>query len=327
METVKKEVVFKVGDKVIGHLDYHRWSPEMGEFIPTIESKVALINHNDVIYLSGSNYPFLYCELELSTQKKKADEIPKDWHYKATESNIKDCKAWLDAKGGKFNGNRSSKLIKVGYYLLSKHENDGSYIWGRPDIKCESYYDSYTALTDAQFKLVLGRDVLEPPPTIEQFEGYVVYNGVTKEQLTRENTAFHCKTEEEARLLLDTAHRLDLKWNSGDACNKETHWEPGLSYNFVPGACHASTCWYLDNGYHIIEVSDLIPIVGGTWVKGWTTCPGIQNSGLGKQVIDNYIIEEAPLRQYLTTPTEATYKRKRAVLHPRKEVKNRLNNK
>lgn len=222
-----------------------------------------------------------------------ADEIPKDWHYKVTEANLKDCKAWLDAKGGKFNGKKSSERIKVGNYILPNHRTDNSYYFGNTNIKKDSHYDSHKELTDTQFKLVLERDVPKSPPKAKQPEGHVLVNGVTKEQLTRANTAFHCKTEKEARLLLDTAHALGLEWFSGVALNEETHLISNLSYNFEPGAFHAPKSWYLDNGYTIIEVSDLIPRVGEELVtdnvldiddEGWIThilnpIPGISEDG------------------------------------------------
>ena len=99
--------------------------------------------------------------------EEKPDAIPKDWYYEVTYANVKACKAWLDAKGGKYLCDKSSKLINVGHHILSKHRSDSSYYFGCTGINEDSKYASYKELTDAQFKLVLARDAPNHFPIME----------------------------------------------------------------------------------------------------------------------------------------------------------------
>lgn len=73
-----------------------------------------------------------------------------------------------------------------------------------------------------------------------------------------EDVAMHCDTKEKARIFCEYLHRLGLTWASGMSYLKETDWsdrKKNTCYSFNEGQ-HSSVCWYVINGYDILEFDD-----------------------------------------------------------------------
>lgn len=73
-----------------------------------------------------------------------------------------------------------------------------------------------------------------------------------------EDVAMHCDTKEKARIFCEYLHRLGLTWASGTSYLKHTGWSKyknNTCYNFKK-CQYSSICWYIDNGYGILEFDD-----------------------------------------------------------------------
>lgn len=73
-----------------------------------------------------------------------------------------------------------------------------------------------------------------------------------------EDVVMHCNTKEEAKIFCEYLHRLGLTWASGTSYLNVESWSnytKNTCYSFNEGQ-HSSVCWYVMNGYDILEFDD-----------------------------------------------------------------------
>lgn len=76
----------------------------------------------------------------------------------------------------------------------------------------------------------------------------------------KENTAYHCETKEEAKWLLNEAHKLGYKWGSDKSFigNNRWHIHKGDMCYYIKAGSYSPEYYYKRNNYTIIKVKDLM---------------------------------------------------------------------
>jgi hypothetical protein len=94
-----------------------------------------LVNDYNDVYFQFSRSPFLYKRTRCHTATEflnasgifaVADELPKDWYIEVTEENLEELDAWRKRVAKGF----TDYSLKVGFFILSKHNWDESNFYG-----------------------------------------------------------------------------------------------------------------------------------------------------------------------------------------------------
>ena len=99
-----------------------------------------------------------------------ADELPKDWYIEVTEENLEELDAWRKSVASYY----KYAELKSGWFVLSKHYSDESYVWAFNGIGREKYllelHPNHQKIDLETFRKITGstpKSVNEIPVTAE----------------------------------------------------------------------------------------------------------------------------------------------------------------